>query len=64
MRWNMNELFRRLKRLHAIALGGRGVTVARRTFNPGSVGSNPSGPMERLKTTGQRLQVRRVQSRA
>ena len=35
------------KRIRPTKLWGRGVTVALRTFNPASVGSNPSGPTRR-----------------
>ena len=32
------------KRIRPTETWGRGVTAARRTFNPDGVGSNPSGP--------------------
>ncbi len=35
------------KRIRPTNLWGRGVTAARRTFNPTGVGSNPSGPTRR-----------------
>lgn len=34
------------KRIHPTQLWGRGVTVARRTFNPDGKGSNPFDPTD------------------